>query len=69
MFSGRVGDWKLVLGNGSGGRQQPKGKPFGRPYELYNLTDDLGETNNVITDHPDIAQRLEGSVEAVRAAE
>lgn len=69
MFSGRVGDWKLVLGNGSGGRQQPKGKPFGRPYELYNLADDLGESTNVIANHPDIAQKLESAVEAVRAAE
>lgn len=69
MFSGRLGDWKLVLGNGSGGRQQPKGKPFGRPYELYNLADDLGESTNVIANHPDIAERLEAAVEAVRAAE
>ena len=69
MFSGRIGDWKLVLGNGSGGRQQPKGKPFGRPYELYNLAVDLAESNNVIADHPDIAKQLEAVVEAVRNAE
>jgi arylsulfatase A len=66
MFSGRVGDWKLVLGNGSGGRQQPKGKPFQRPYELFNLADDLAETKNVIADHRDIAQKLESAVERVR---
>lgn len=69
MFSGRLGNWKLVLGNGSGGRQQPKGKPFARPYELYNLADDLAEKRNVIKDHVEIAQKLEAAVEAVRAAE
>jgi arylsulfatase A len=69
MFSGRVGDWKLVLGNGSGGRQQPKGRPFERPYELYNLADDLAETNNVIADHRDIAQKLEAAFERIRRQE
>jgi len=62
MFSGRIGDWKRGLGNGSGGRQHPKGKPFGRPYELYNLA----ESNNVISDHPDVAKQLETAVAAVR---
>jgi arylsulfatase A len=69
MFSGRLGDWKLVLGNGSGGRQLPKGKPFERPYELYNLADDLAETNNVIADHRDIAHKLESVIERVRNTE
>ncbi|MCA9072200.1 MAG: arylsulfatase, partial [Planctomycetaceae bacterium] len=40
MFSIRDGQWKLVLGNGSGGRQNPKGKPFGKPYQLYDLKND-----------------------------
>ena len=59
MFAIRDGKWKLVLGNGSGGRQQPRGKPFQQPYELYDISADLGETKNVITEFPEVAERLE----------
>lgn len=59
MFAIRSGNWKLVLGNGSGGRQAPKGKPFEKPYFLFDLASDPGETTNVIDDHPEIALRLE----------
>ena len=58
MFAIRDGNWKLILGDGSGGRQQPKGKPFQRPYQLYNLKSDLGETTNVIDKHPEIERKL-----------
>lgn len=58
MFAIRNGKWKLVLGNGSGGRQQPKGKPFEQPYHLSDLDSDLAETTNVIQQHPDIEKRL-----------
>ena len=43
----RDGDWKLVLGNGSGGRQQPRGKPFEKPYQLFDLSSDIGEETDV----------------------
>ena len=59
MFAIRKGDWKLVLGNGSGGRELPKGKIFEEPYQLFNLKNDLGEKNNVIADFPKIALDLE----------
>lgn len=58
MFAIRDGDWKLVLGSGSGGRAKPKGKAFEEPYPLFNLADDLGETKNVADDHPEIVERL-----------
>jgi len=58
MFAIRDGNWKLILGDGSGGRQQPKGKPFQRPYQLFHLESDLGETTNVIDDHPEIEKKL-----------
>lgn len=58
MFAVREGKWKLVLGNGSGGRQQPKGKPFEGPWELYDLDADPSESNNVIDSHRDLADRL-----------
>ena len=58
MFAIRDGKWKLVLGNGSGGRQQPKGKPFAKPYELYDLDADLSETKNVAGEFPEVVDRL-----------
>lgn len=46
MFAIRDGDWKLILGDGSGGREQPRGTKFGTPWQLYHLGEDLGETND-----------------------
>ena len=66
MFAIRDGNWKLVLGNGSGGRQAPKGKPFGKPYHLFDLSQDIGETTNLIEKHPDVAERLEANLEQIR---
>jgi hypothetical protein len=34
---------------------------------LFNLKDDVGESNNVIDQHPDVAQRLMKVVEEARA--
>ena len=59
FFAIRQGPWKLVLANGSGGRQQPKGKAFGKPYHLYNLADDPGETKNLIESESGRAKELE----------
>ncbi len=58
MFAIRSGKWKLVLGNGSGGRQQPKGKPFQKPYQLFDLDADTSERNNVADEHPGLVKRL-----------
>ncbi len=61
MFSIRQGQWKLILGRGSGGFSKPKtykpkpGEPKG---QLYNLQDDLAETNNLWHKHPEIVKRL-----------
>lgn len=59
MFAIREGDWKLILGNGSGGREKPSGKRFDRPWMLFNIKDDLGEENNRYREYPEIAQSLE----------
>ena len=59
LFAIREGKWKLVLGNGSGGREKPRGKPFEKPYYLFDMQADVGETTNLIEKHPEIAQRLE----------
>jgi hypothetical protein len=42
----RMGDWKGV--------SLFKGVPL----ELYNLADDIGETNNVAGDHPDVVAAM-----------
>lgn len=66
MFAIRDGKWKLVLGNGSGGRQAPKGKPFEKPYALFDLEADPSETKNIIDEHPEIAADLEKRCLAIR---
>ncbi len=58
MFAIRHGNWKLVLGSGSGGRAQPKGKPFEKPYHLFDMSKDIGEKDNLIADHPEIEKQL-----------
>ena len=66
MFAVRDGDMKLVLGNGSGGREAPRGEPFGRPYQLFDLAADRAETTNLVEEHPDVAARLEALLERIR---
>ncbi|MEM6473406.1 MAG: arylsulfatase [Planctomycetota bacterium] len=58
MFAIRDGSWKLIAGNGSGGRQQPKGKPFAEPWILVNLDNDPQELHNVAESHPDRYQQM-----------
>lgn len=66
MFAIREGDWKLVLGNGSGGREQPRGKPFEPPYQLFHLADDPQETTDVAAQHADVVARLTEKLHALR---
>jgi hypothetical protein len=67
MFAIRQGKWKLVLGNGSGGRQAPRGKPFGKPYHLYDMTQDEGETRNLAPGRPEVVERLVAAFEKIRS--
>ena len=68
MFSIRDGKWKLVAGNGSGGREKPTGKPFEKPYHLFDMTKDISERSNVIDMNPEIATRLEATLEGIRTS-
>ncbi len=58
MFSIRDNHWKLVLGNGSGGREKPKGIPFKKPYHLFDLSKDIKEETNVIEKNSKITSIL-----------
>ncbi len=68
-FAIRDGNWKLVLSNGSGGREKPSGKPFEGPYQLFDLGEDPGETTDVAAQYPEIVARLTEGCEALRAAD
>lgn len=60
-FSIRQGNWKLCLAPGSAGwsaprpGQEPKDAPR---IQLFDLSDDIGEKNNVQAQHPDIVEKL-----------
>lgn len=52
LFAIRDGDWKLILGSGSGGFSQPRGQILALdedgPMQLYNLAEDPRERRNLI---------------------
>ena len=50
---------KLIAGDGSGGRQRPRGTPFARPYQLFNLKSDPSEASDVLATHDTIGPSLE----------
>jgi arylsulfatase A-like enzyme len=50
----RTGDWKAVR-NGAGAQ-----------VELYNLKDDVGETKNVASKHPEVVSKIKGIMRAAR---
>jgi len=61
LFSIRQGDWKLVLGRGSGGFTEPikmEPKPGEPAVELYNLKSDPHEDKNVQASNPRVVERL-----------
>jgi arylsulfatase A len=66
MFAIRKGDWKLILGLGSGGFSKParvepaEGEPAG---QLYNLASDPEETTNRYADEPQIVAELTALLE------
>ena len=52
-----------MAGNGSGGREKPLGEPFAKPYQLYDLSEDIGERNDLLSKTPDTAKRLEADLQ------
>lgn len=69
VFAIRKGDWKLILGLGSGGFTAPKkiepveGGPQG---QLYNLKDDPSEANNLWLEKPEIVEELTKLLEEIQ---
>jgi len=51
----RQGPWKLIFASGSGGWTEGR---VDTPGQLYNLSDDLGEKNNLYSDAPKRVQEL-----------
>lgn len=68
IFALRDGNWKMVFGNGSGGREQPVGEPFQEPYFLFDLVADPREGANQIEQNPDVAARLADELATIRAS-
>ena len=73
----RVGDWKYMDHQGSGGnnydrdREDWSMKPYklpeldpGAPGQLYNLAEDPGETTNLYSQHPEIVAELKALLDA-----
>ena len=54
----RIGEWKLLE---SGPRNKPKRQL------LFNLASDIGEKNNVASDHPDVVKRLSRALSDFKA--
>jgi arylsulfatase A len=61
-FAIRKGPWKLILCPGSGGWSDPKPKSRGIEllplYQLYNLDNDPGETENLLDRYPEVVEEL-----------
>jgi arylsulfatase A len=61
FFAIRKGDWKLIEGMGSGGFTEPRqlnpapGQPLG---QLYNLSSDIAEQNNLYDKNPEKVKEL-----------
>ncbi len=75
VFAIQEGPWKLIQGQGGGGHYPPQEAGAGAGQEatahagqLYNLAHDLGETNDLYAEHPEIVARLTTALENIRRA-
>lgn len=66
MFAIRDGKWKLVLGTGSGGRQNPRGEIFGKPYMLFDLKADIEESTDLAAKYPERVAKMTAMFEKIQ---
>jgi arylsulfatase A-like enzyme len=59
----RKGSWKLIPGNAAGAANK---KGNGSGDQLYNLAEDIGETNNVAAAHPDLVKEMTALLQRIR---
>ncbi len=61
----RHGNWKYYpWKEKKQGREAPKGRaPSDEPVQLYDISDDIGETTNVAAKHPEVCQQLQNIYE------
>jgi arylsulfatase A-like enzyme len=72
MFAFRKGDWKVILGRGSGGFTQPgtiKPKPGEPTGQLYNLAEDPAEATNLWSKRSSIRDALLAELKAIRGSD
>ena len=69
----RSGKWKLIDGQGDcgyahfrSGKPMPEPKPGDPPAQLYNLEEDLGESNNLYDQHPELVRRLQDLLQKLK---
>ncbi len=67
----RDGQWKIIFGPGAGGfksadnsAEKPQAPPTAR-IQLYDLSNDLGETQNVADKHPELVAKLTAAMETL----
>lgn len=70
VFALRKGDWKLIFSDCSGGfsdGKNPDGYGITTPGQLYNLTDDPGEKNNLYAKFPYRVEELTKELESIKS--
>lgn len=72
MFAVRKAGWKLILGDGSGGFSQPRGRVLAPdqdgPVQLYQLDEDPRERRNLSATRPDKVRELRAELLRLMAA-
>jgi arylsulfatase A-like enzyme len=66
MYAIRKNNWKLILGKGSGGWTY-EGTPTEPEGQLYDLSIDIEEKNNVYLDHPKRVESMTGMLKMFQA--
>lgn len=67
MFAIRKGKWKLIDGNGSGGRTKVEKSPQTK-IQLYDMLKDVRETTNVALEYPEVVKELTDLLEKYKSS-